>query len=752
MGDVIEYSDVVQEVRGAMQPGRLKLQSSGVIFKNIKTGIVEQFSSSDIEEVHWLVRARGHCLKFVLNSGNIHRFDGIRESEFEKLQSFVKKSYSVSLEKKDLSIKGWNWGLAKFTANSLEFEVSGQNAFDIPLGNVSHSITGKNEVTLEFHQNDDAAVSLMELRFHIPADSNPETDSVQEFYNNVVSKADIIQATGESLTIFQEVQCLTPRGRYDIKIYPTFFQLHGKTFDYKIPFTTILRFFLLPHRDNRQMFFVVSLDPPIKQGQTRYPFLIILFNKEDETTLELSISDEDLKDKYDGKLEREMSGPEYEIVSRVMKAVVNKKITVPGTFVGHAGTPSIACSYKAATGFLFPLERGFIFVHKPPIHVRFDEVACVNFARSSGSTRSFDFEIETKAGVTYTFVGMEKDEYGKLYDFVTNKKLRVRNIGGKISGKKRDEAGNYNDDLMDSDDGTPHDAYLERMKREGKERDDDDDDGDSDSSDESFAPPESGSEVAEEFDSDPESTDSEGGEEGEGGEGEGGEKKEKKKKEKKPKSAKTIKEPGMRKKRQPKAEKDPNKPKRPQSSYMLWLADKRETFKEENPGASITDITKIAGEQWKKITESEKKKYEGHAAVAKEKYLVEMEAYKKKLEEEGPPPSPKETKSKKKKTSPKAKKAAPKSPAKGGQQSGSFKSKEYISSSDDSSSEDSDKPLKKKSKKEDKPTKKKSKKDESDEEVPELPSDEEILSSPEASDDSGGGSSSGSGGDDEDDE
>ena len=47
------------------------------------------------------------------------------------------------------------------------------------------------------------------------------------------------------------------RGRYDIKLYPTFLQLHGKTFDYKIPYTTILRLFLLPHKDGRQMFFVV---------------------------------------------------------------------------------------------------------------------------------------------------------------------------------------------------------------------------------------------------------------------------------------------------------------------------------------------------------------------------------------------------------------------------------------------------------------------------------------------------------------
>ena len=33
-------------------------------------------------------------------------------------------------------------------------------------------LLGKNEVTLEFHQHDDAEVSLMEMRFYVP----PNTD------------------------------------------------------------------------------------------------------------------------------------------------------------------------------------------------------------------------------------------------------------------------------------------------------------------------------------------------------------------------------------------------------------------------------------------------------------------------------------------------------------------------------------------------------------------------------------------------
>ena len=37
-------------------------------------------------------------------------------------------------------------------------------------------LTGKNEVTLEFHQHDDAQICLMEMRFYIPATSDNATE------------------------------------------------------------------------------------------------------------------------------------------------------------------------------------------------------------------------------------------------------------------------------------------------------------------------------------------------------------------------------------------------------------------------------------------------------------------------------------------------------------------------------------------------------------------------------------------------
>lgn len=224
-------------------------------------------------------------------------------------------------------------------------------------------------------------------------------------------------------------------GRYDIKIFQSFFQLHGKTYDYKIPMSTVLRLFLLPHRDNRQMFFILSLDPPIKQGQTRYHYLVLLFGNEEDTSIELPFSEDELKTKYEDKLTKELSGPVYEVLGKIMKALINRKLTGPGTFIGHSGTPAIGCSYKAAAGYLYPLERGFIYVHKPPMHIRFEEIASVNFARSGGSTRSFDFEIELKSSVVHTFNSIEKEEYTAFFNYITSKKIHVKNTGKNVSWK-----------------------------------------------------------------------------------------------------------------------------------------------------------------------------------------------------------------------------------------------------------------------------------------------------------------------------
>uniref|UniRef100_A0A7N8YAQ7 FACT complex subunit SSRP1 n=1 Tax=Mastacembelus armatus TaxID=205130 RepID=A0A7N8YAQ7_9TELE len=593
MGDTLEFNEIYQEVKGSWNDGRLRFSKQNVVYKSSKTGKVDNIPAGELNLAQWRRVCLGHGIKLGTSTGHIYKYDGFRDTDFEKISEFFKANYKVELTEKDMCVKGWNWGTAKFSGPLLSFDINDSTAFEVPLSNVSQCATGKNEVTLEFHQNDDAEVSLMEVRFYVPpSQADERQDPVEAFAQNVLSKADVIQATGDAVCIFKELQCLTPRGRYDIRIYPTFLHLHGKTFDYKIPYTTVLRLFLLPHKDQRQMFFVISLDPPIKQGQTRYHFLILLFSKEEDINLTLNMSEEDVERRFEGKLSKNMSGSLYEMVSRVMKALVNRKITVPGNFQGHSGAQCITCSFKASSGLLYPLERGFIYVHKPPVHLRFEEISCVNFARGTTTTRSFDFEIETKQGNQYTFSSIEREEYGKLFDFVNAKKLNIKNRGFKEGMKGKI------DEYSDSDDDQ-HDAYLERMKAEGKIREEGNDSDESDGgSDESFNPGEEDDDIAEEYDSNASASDS--SEEGDESEDESAKKK-------KVKKVKVVKERKVRKPRkEKKKQKDSGGPKRPLSAYMLWLNSNRERIKSENPNVSMTDISRRAGEMWRQLSKEEK--------------------------------------------------------------------------------------------------------------------------------------------------
>ncbi|XP_075220675.1 structure specific recognition protein [Lycorma delicatula] len=677
----LEFSDVTTETKGAMCLGRLKLTEQNIIFKNSRTGKVEQVQSNDIDLANWQKFIDSWGIRLFLKNGSLHRFCGFKESEKEKITKYFKSNYSQDMAEKELSVKGWNWGTAKFNGSVLSFEIGSHPAFEIPLSNVSQCPTGKNEVTIEFHQNDDAPVGLLEMRFHIPsAELAGDLDPVEAFHKQVMKNASVISVSGDAIAIFREIQCLTPRGRYDIKLFQSFFQLHGKTFDYKIPISTVLRLFMLQHKDGRQHFFVVSLDPPIKQGQTRYHFLVFLFGQDDETSIELPFTEEELKEKYEGKLEKELQGPTYEVLGKVMKAIVNRKITVPGGFVGHSGFPAIGCSYKAAAGYLYPLERGFIYIHKPPLHIRFEEISSVNFARSGGSTRSFDFEVELKNSVVHTFSSIEKEEYAKLYDFITAKKLRVKNRG------KMDKPKTSYDDFGDSDQEGEPDAYLARVKREAQERDDEDEGEDSDeSTDEDFNPNQVESDVAEEYDSNPTPTDSDAdSDEGGAGGGVGGgddEEKEKKKKKKKERKTKTISE--KPRKRRQKKEKDENRPKRAASAYMLWFNENREKIKSDNPGIAFTDIAKKGGELWKKL--EDKSEWEAKSAKLKAEYDEAMKEYrasgggadkaKTKVEKSSAAASAK------KKPPPSKEKASPTKVGTGKD----FISKEYISEDDSSS-------------------------------------------------------------------
>ncbi|KAJ6933729.1 hypothetical protein NC651_008968 [Populus alba x Populus x berolinensis] len=81
-----------------------------------------------------------------------------------------------------------------------------------------------------------------------------------------------------------------------------------------------------------------------------------------------------------------------------------------------------------------------------------------------------------------------------------------------------------------------------------------------------------------------------------------------------------------------KKEKDPLKPKQPLSAFFLFCNERRAALLAENK--SVLEVAKIAGEEWKNMTEKQRGPYEEVAKKNREKYMQEMEAYKQTKDEE----------------------------------------------------------------------------------------------------------------------
>lgn len=244
-------------------------------------------------------------------------------------------------------------------------------------------------------------------------------------------------------------------------------------------------------------------------------------------------------------------------------------------------------SHKAESGFLYPLEKSFFYLPKPPKLLPYANVTEVEFERHSNAMHSagktFDMTINMKDGSSENFHGVARSEFQNLVNFLTAKGVTISNV----------DANARADAILDAD--ASDDDDVDDFARRGG--------GDEDSEeDEDFAAG-SDSDGGEPTDSDSDSD----------GDGDDDESKPKKKSKKStPKK---------------KAKKDPNAPKRGLSAYMFFSAAKRAEVLEQNPSFGVTDVAKELGARWKLVTAEEKATYQQQADEDKARYEREMAEY-----------------------------------------------------------------------------------------------------------------------------
>ncbi|KAF2199618.1 FACT complex subunit pob3 [Delitschia confertaspora ATCC 74209] len=509
--------------------GVARFAESGWGWKPSGGGDTFTLDQAQIMQTQWSRAARGYELKMLTRTDGVIQLDGFQQEDFERISKLFKIWYGINVEHREHSLRGWNWGKAEFGKAELSFMVANRPAFEIPYTEVSNTnLAGKNEVAVDFSvpaDGDDTGTNghlggarargkkssgardqLVEMRFYVPGtasrkekkedgedvtdnDDVEEQNAAQLFYETMVDKAEIGEVAGDTYASFQDILHLTPRGRFDIDFYEKSFRLRGKTYDYKIQYDAVKKFMVLPKPDDIHTLITVGLDPPLRQGQTRYPFLVMQFKRDEETNIDLNMTEEQLA-QYDGKLQPRYEAPISVVISDIFRGLTNKRITKPSKdFLSHHEQSGVKCSIKANEGHLFCLDKAFMFVPKPATYISMDNIASVTMSRVGGAmtaSRTFDIAFTMKGGLAeHQFSNINREEQQPLENFFRLKGIKTKNEMADESSAIL-AAALQDDDLASSDDGGANRGSA---------------DEDDESVDEDFQA-ESESDVAEEYDED----------------------------------------------------------------------------------------------------------------------------------------------------------------------------------------------------------------------------------------------------------
>ena len=421
--------------------------------------------------------------------GAIVKFDGFRGPDYESLNKLITGVYGLTFPKEELSTKGWHWGEIGMTKQNIQFMVGDKRVFDLPLNDVNAATLLKDDVQLFFPPQADATgvtPSLVELRFSFPEDGklkgeqgedqsrpDPVTDA-RFFQELVMSESDAAGGSDPKITSIEAARLALPRGRFDVELYPRYAKLVGSN-PYRIPYENVVRMHHLPSaKGDASVSFVISMDPPIRRGQTVYNHVIMELPTDDHISVELELTDEQLN-KYQGQLNREMRGKPSSLIARLFKVLTGKKVTIPGgSFKSSTDTAHVPCSVGAQTGNLYMLERSMFFIDKPAIMIPYDYIEQVEFQRHSQitSNRNFDLEVKLKPNRTVLLSGRAKssvifshiarEERAAFVNMLRQKDIELRGL--------REERDNV-DDMLDSDDEAPRRAMNLPPGEEDSEHD-----------------------------------------------------------------------------------------------------------------------------------------------------------------------------------------------------------------------------------------------------------------------------------------
>lgn len=404
--EVISVENLSLQTSEGPESITLKIAPQGVAMKTKTSNNVITLDKNEIREIEFFRSTQKINMR--IHTKTLFNVKNLNEADAEQIKQCCSKWYNLNIYFKELQIEDVNKGKLMINGDFLEFK-GNKLIFDIPLKEIENVHQIKNELSVSFKESKNSTV---ELKFI--TENNNLANAIKERGQATKSK---------EIVTFESLQCILPRGKNGFIFYVNFLKMIGSTYEHKIFYKNIKKIFYL-EKENKECYLAMNIDPPIRQGQTSYSFIVMIFNNNEEEEFDIVLTEEDQKN-HPG-LKTNYSGDVGETFLSIIKAITNCPTIRTGAFVTLNGHKSLRCSVKAFDGHFYPLDNFLLFLPKA-ILMPLSDIAEVEFSRvnlSAFAAKTFDMKISTfEKG--FTFNSLPKEDFGQLEQYFSEKNIKV---------------------------------------------------------------------------------------------------------------------------------------------------------------------------------------------------------------------------------------------------------------------------------------------------------------------------------------
>ena len=464
-----------------------------------------EYPIDKVETVEFVETMHEWKISFHLDNKTTLRFVGVKNDDKAKVQTACGE-LGLETVTRAANLTGRTWGDLEIRHGLATLSLDNKVSFDVPLSSLNQSISqSKHELELLCKLQAEPKDSLMELttiRFYIPGSNSTNDNPADEMNQVIKQESENLNSESPSIVRIDDIQLGQPRGKYTFQFREDGLQLQSKTYSNLIPWGNIKRsYFFSESADMKQL--VLGFSPPLKIGSTSHNLILVDLPVGPEITIQINATEDDLKNKWDGKLDPEMTDTVQNLFPFLIQAFCGSKlIGADKTFESRNGFHSVGTSYKGNEGSLYFAKKQIFFLKKPLVMIRFDDIKSVQFTDldTQGTfSRTFGLLFKMKQDGTrpMEFLNIDNLDFDALFQHFDNVGLEVEQRArmSELVGKLATGPMKSKEDIMeerrvkrtiamlqaeDEDDDDDDDDDYQESGSSDSDDDDDDDDSDDD--------------------------------------------------------------------------------------------------------------------------------------------------------------------------------------------------------------------------------------------------------------------------------